>query len=445
MMMCSKNTMLIADDLDINRDVLKEMFKNEFDILEAEDGRECVELIEKYGKKIHILLLDIQMPVMTGLEVLEYRKGNPVFSEIPVIVITINDEIRDQMAAFQLGATDYITKPFIREIVIYRINNVLSSKKRVDEIVKEKENLQIKTELDLMTGLYNKVTAEHLISSILAKNNKINAMMIIDIDNFKQVNDFEGHLVGDHTIRIIADLISGHFRKSDIVGRVGGDEFIVFMVDIPSGNLARQKANDLARLLRYKPNITLPANVSISIGLIVTEEHTYEYEELFKKADQALYCAKRNGKGQYIEYGREMEEDYSEKGSMAALLFSRDKQICGSIKLINDEIRLIEVLSPDDVRYAGDQYAGDIRLLYIDISKEKDDGKGLIKQIMDISWLKDIPFFAICREGDMNQFSAAIQSGARDLITVPIDITFARRRTAKFFAGIPINTGRRNK
>lgn len=434
--MCEKGTMLIADDMDINRDVLKEMFKDDFNILEAENGLECIELVQKYGKQITILLLDIQMPLMTGLEVLECRRNDPVFLDIPVIVITINDEIRDQMAAFQLGTTDYITKPFIREIVIYRINNVLSSKRRVDEIVREKENLQIQSELDLMTGLYNKVTAERIISGLLAKNCRRNALMIIDIDNFKQVNDFEGHLVGDHTIRIIADLISGHFRKTDVVGRIGGDEFIVFMADIPTRELARQKANDLARLLRYKPNITLPANVSISIGIAITEKHPYTYEEVFCRADQALYFAKRNGKGQYIEYGREMDKKEAQSSSMAALLFSRDKSVCGSIRLICEDIRLIEVLSPEDVRYAGDQYAGDIRLVYIDISREADDGKGLLQRMSEIQWLREIPFFVICREGDMTQYAAAISCGAKDLITVPLDVTYAKRRITKFLSGI---------
>lgn len=436
MEMCEKNTMLIADDMDINRDVLKEMFKDNFNILEAENGQECLELVEKYGKEIKILLLDIQMPVMSGLEVLERRREDPVFLDIPVIVITINDEIRDQMAAFQLGTTDYITKPFIREIVIYRINNVLSSKKRVDEIVREKENLQVISELDLMTGLYNKVTAERIITGLLDDNHRQNAMMIIDIDNFKQVNDFEGHLVGDHTIRIIADLISSHFRKTDVVGRIGGDEFIVFMADIPDRKLARQKANDLARLLRYKPNITLPANVSISIGMAITEAHPYKYEELFNRADQALYCAKRNGKGQYVEYGSEMDQSYTKNESVAALLFSRNKSVCGSIRMVNEGIRLIEVLSPEDVRHAGDQYAGDIRLIYIDISKELDNGKSLIERMREIEWLKEIPFFVICREGDMMQYASAVQYGAKDLITVPVDITFAKRRISKFFAGI---------
>lgn len=434
--MCNKSTMLIVDDLDINRDVLKEMFKNEFNILEACDGGECLEFVKKYGNQISIVLLDIQMPVLTGLEVLEQRQNDSVFKEIPVIVITVNDEIRDQMAAFQLGTTDYITKPFIREIVIYRINNVLSSKKRVDEIVKEKENFQVKSELDLMTGLYNKVTAERIVSGVLANNYKKNAMMIIDIDNFKEVNDCEGHLVGDHTIRIIADLISSHFRKTDVVGRIGGDEFIVFMADIPNKELARQKANDLARLLRYKPNITLPANVSISIGLVITEECPYQYEDLFNKADKALYRAKRNGKGQYVEYGTEIEERDSLRENIATLLFSRNKSVCSSIKMVSEENRFIEVLSPEDVRFAGDKYAGDIRLIYLDISKEMDDGKGLIDRMQSIKWLREIPFFAICREGDMKQYAAAAECGARDIITAPIDIAFAKRRISKFFAEI---------
>lgn len=438
--MFNKNTMLIVDDLDINRDVLKEMFKDDFCILEAENGQECLELVKQYEKQINILLLDLQMPVMTGLEVLEQRKNNPVFMDIPVIVITINDEIRDQMSAFQLGATDYITKPFSREIVMYRIQNVLSSKKRVDEIVREKENLQVQSELDLMTGLYNKVTAERIITGLLANNKRLNAMMIIDIDNFKQVNDYEGHLVGDHTIRIIADLISGHFRKTDIVGRIGGDEFIVFMTDIPGKELAQQKANDLARLLRYKPNITLPANVSISIGLIITDRQPYQYDDLFDKADQALYVAKRNGKGQYIEYGNEAGAEHVFKDKFAALLFSRNKAICSSIKMLGEDIRLIEVIAPENVRYAPEQYAGDIRFLYVDISKEIDSGNSLLDRMLSIEWLRAIPFLAICKEGDMEQYATAISRGAKDIITVPIDIIYAKRRISKLIAKIQDDT-----
>lgn len=432
--MSDKNTMLIVDDLEINRDILKEMFQNDFCILLAENGQKCIELVQKYGKQINVLLLDIQMPVMSGYDVLKYRSKDPLFQEIPVIIITVNDEVQDQVEVFQLGATDYITKPFIREIVIHRINNVLSSKRRVEEIMREKESLQVRSELDLMTGLYNKVTAERLISSKLAHNKKRNALMVIDIDNFKQVNDYLGHLVGDHTIRIIADLISGHFRKTDVVGRIGGDEFVVFMEGLPSDDMARKKADSLAKMLRYKPNVTMPANVSVSIGLMITQPRPYLFDEVYKGADEALYRAKRNGRGRYEEYGRQDEERYSPKNEMAALIFSRNKEICGIVNIMNEDIDVIERLSPEDLSHNSELHFEHVCLIYLDISMEPDNGLSLIEQMQSIEWMKPIPFIAICREGDMGQYAAAIYSGAEDLIMAPIDITFARRRTMKFFS-----------
>lgn len=431
--MHNKDIMLIVDDLDINRDVLKEMFKDEFHIIEAEDGNECIEMVNKYGKQIEIILLDIQMPLMSGIEVLKYRNSDIVFSSIPVIVITVNDEINNQMMAFQLGATDYITKPFIREIVIYRINNVLSSKKRLDEILKEKESFQVKSELDLMTGLYNKFTVEKLISALMKNNDKLNALLVIDIDNFKFVNDYQGHQVGDHTIRIIADLISGHFRKTDIIGRIGGDEFVVFMVDLPSEDLARRKTDELAKLLRYKPNITLPANVSVSIGMSFTNRESCKYEEIFSKADEALYAAKKNGKGQYAEYGLNLKKTSLEPSHGVALLFSRNRDICGVVNMIIENIMLIEILFPGDILCVSKKYANDIRLLYIDISAESDDGEALLNQIKDIEWLKNVPIFAVCKEGNMKQYANALKANSTDIIPAPIDITFAKRRTFSFF------------
>lgn len=430
-MMSKKDIMLIADDLDINRDILKEMFKENFRILEAEDGQECIELVKEYGEQIKVVLLDILMPVMSGLEVLKYRSRDAEFSEIPVIIITVNDEIKNQMIAFQLGATDYITKPFIREIVIYRINNVLSSKRRVEEIVKEKEKFQVKAELDLMTGLYNKATVERLMQDRLAANDTWNALFVIDIDNFKQVNDSEGHLVGDHTIRIIADLISGHFRKTDLIGRIGGDEFAVFMIDLPSRDLARRKAEELIGLLRYKPNITIPANVTVSIGLAFTEKKPYSYQELFVKADKALYCAKKNGKGQYAEYGVEKSECFSGDEEVM-LLFSRNREICQIIEDVTENIKLEGVFSIEEFCCLKKKYEQGICLVYIDISEEKDNGKYILEQIKKEKSLKDLPFFAICAEGNIEQYKIAIEANAKDIIPVPINLNFIRRRIKAF-------------
>lgn len=435
--MYKKDIMLITDDLEINRDILKEMFKENFDIIEAENGKQCIELVKQYGSLIKIILLDIVMPVMTGIEVLKYRSENVIFSEIPVIIITITDELENQMTALHLGATDYITKPFTSDIVIHRINNVLSSKRRIEEIAKEKESLQVKSELDLMTNLYNKMTTQHLISSKLVHNDTLNALFVIDIDNFKQVNDLKGHLVGDHTIRIIADLISGHFRKKDVIGRIGGDEFAVFMTDLPCASLARQKAEKLTTMLRYKPNLTSPANVSISVGLALTDSEPCTYEELFSKADHALYCAKQNGKGQYAEYGLPTKKEIFHFPDGIALLLSDELTIYNTIDAILNNNLLVKTVSFHQIMnkqtLEQTMTIKNIKILYVDISLEKDNGRAALKKLQSCHYLSHIPVIVICREGNLIQYKNAIKANALDIIFNPIDIAFAKRRIISVF------------
>ncbi len=430
--MSEKRLMLISDDFKIDREMLREIFEDEFDILEANDGQECIELVKQYGSLISIVLLDIQMPRATGLDVLAYRNTDPVFRSIPVVVITINDDTKSQMEIFQLGATDYITKPFIQEIITYRVHNVLSTY-NVEEIVKERESLRVQSELDLMTELYNKVTSERLIGSLLANNTGLNALMIVDIDDFKYVNDTHGHLTGDRTICAIAELLTGYFRKTDIIGRIGGDEFIVFMISVPSKELAREKADRFANLLKYQPHIKLPVNVTVSIGLTISDPRPYTYEELFKQADQALYAAKRNGKGQYAEFGVEHLHQHLPHGFFIALLLSRSRETRSIISSISDHVRLLTISCPGEANYFKKEFASQIQLLYLDISGEKDNGNDIISQMQSIFWLRRVPFIAICQEGNMEQYATAIQKGAADIIPAPIDVIFAKRRSQSLY------------
>lgn len=430
--MNDKRLMVISDDLDIDREMLKEIFEGEFNILEAKNGQECIELVKQHGNRISIVLLDIQMPKATGLDVLEYRNTDPVFRGIPVIVITINDDTKSQMEVFHLGATDYITKPFIQEIITYRVHNVLSTY-NVEEIVRERESLRVQSELDLMTELYNKVTAERLIGSLLANNTGFNALMIVDIDNFKYVNDTYGHLTGDRTICAIAELLSGYFRKTDIIGRIGGDEFVVFMIGVPSKDLARQKADSFANLIKYQPNIKPHVNVTVSIGLSISDPRPYTYEELFKQADQALYQAKRNGKGQYAEFGMGIRRQQQPSELHVALLLSRDREIRSMINIISSDVRLLTISYPGEAEYFKREFSAQIQLLYLDISNEKDNGENLLEQIQTVFWLRNVPFIAICQEGNTGQYANALEKGAADIIPAPIDVVFARRRAEHLY------------
>lgn len=152
-----------------------------------------------------------------------------------------------------------------------------------------------------MTHLLNKATAEHAISHILLSTpEELHALFAIDIDNFKAVNDIFGHKMGDHTISVVAGILASHFSGSDIIGRIGGDEFVAFMRDIASRQAVYEKAQELLDAILDKEALSIPENVTISIGIAFTEPYETSYTTLFQKADTALGNSKKSGKTMFF-------------------------------------------------------------------------------------------------------------------------------------------------
>jgi|GEM_PF-2362460 diguanylate cyclase (GGDEF) domain len=168
-----------------------------------------------------------------------------------------------------------------------------------EAISKEQAMLRESIRKDPMTGVYNKVTAEALIQQILENqhSNTLHALMIIDIDNFKQVNDERGHLIGDQMLIKIADIVERNFRKQDIIARVGGDEFIVFMQSAGSYEMIAQKAESVCDI--FRDNLD---RVTCSVGISVTNSNDSNYRKMFKEADAALYDAKSRGRNMHVFY-----------------------------------------------------------------------------------------------------------------------------------------------
>ncbi|MCI2063094.1 MAG: diguanylate cyclase [Eubacteriaceae bacterium] len=168
-----------------------------------------------------------------------------------------------------------------------------------EEISKEQAMLRESIRKDPMTGVYNKVTAEALIQQILENqhSNTLHALMIIDIDNFKKVNDERGHLIGDQMLIKIAEIIERNFRKQDIVARVGGDEFIIFMQSAGSIDMIAQKAESVCDI--FRDNLD---RVTCSVGIAVTDTDDSNYRKIFKEADAALYDAKSRGRNMHVFY-----------------------------------------------------------------------------------------------------------------------------------------------
>ena len=188
--------------------------------------------------------------------------------------------------------------------IIGRISNI-------DKQKRETEHLLIKTTLDPLTSLNNKIATQTAIDDFLCckDENSLSAMLAIDIDNFKCINDQWGHLFGDTVLTDIAILMKKLFREDDIIGRFGGDEFIVFLKDISSETFAANISEELLNLFNKTYSVGGVAhNFSASIGISFYSEHGETFSQLYEKADKALYHSKKNGKNQYCVFSDAMQE-----------------------------------------------------------------------------------------------------------------------------------------
>lgn len=176
-------------------------------------------------------------------------------------------------------------------------------RQNIDEEKCQEKHLLDKMEKDSLTGLYNKISTQEHIKNVLRKNKSYYfAFFILDIDNFKNVNDTFGHAVGDMVIIDFAQRLKKQFPSEDIVGRIGGDEFAVFL-SVPSKEWVEQKVEDLSKVLHYDfVNDSKKCIISSSIGVSIAPEAGNSFDTLYKKADKALYRTKKAGKDGYTIY-----------------------------------------------------------------------------------------------------------------------------------------------
>lgn len=191
---------------------------------------------------------------------------------------------------------DIATDDIIGTVYIKNIND-----QKVSELV-----LQSKAERDALTGLYDRISTEERIAYTLQQplaKEKMHAFLILDIDRFKEINDTYGHTVGDVVLRQIAAIMNTQFRKTDVVGRLGGDEFVTFLAGVDSKELIASKAQDFCEAVRkLKVEGEAGTHISMSIGIAVAPAQGSTFQELYSKADKALYTAKENGRDNYVFY-----------------------------------------------------------------------------------------------------------------------------------------------
>ena len=290
-------TILIIDDVPTNVQILAEALSPLYRIKVASSGANALEIAQR---KPHpdIILLDVMMPEMDGFEVCRRLKSNNETSNIPVIFVTAKNTESDEELGLNLGAVDYITKPFSIPITKARIRNHLRLKHQTDLL----ESMSM---IDALTQIPNRRNFDTTFLSEwkqAARNNSTLAVIIIDIDYFKQYNDHYGHGAGDVCLQMVASALSKDIiRPGDMVARYGGEEFIVILPGTTEeealivAERLRTSVENLAIQHEYSKTASV---ITISAGITSQRnlgDNTIP-QNLIDSADKALYIAKENGR-----------------------------------------------------------------------------------------------------------------------------------------------------
>ena len=264
-------------------------------------GRNLLKFIERHTPDL--ILLDILMPEMDGFETyhaLRRYEEQTGRSNIPVIFLTGEDDTEIERRGLKAGASDFIHKPFDRDILTSRIRNTIMNHKTI-------ESLEEEATVDKLTGFLNKSSGSGRIAHLCKESS--GAFLIMDLDSFKLVNDLFGHDMGDRVLQVFADIVRHNTRETDVISRIGGDEFLAFFDGVAEesevASLTRRLNSQLlaeaARLMGNDNGIPL----GISIGAVTVPEYGRNYDTLFGQADTALYSVKQNGKHGYAFYRRD--------------------------------------------------------------------------------------------------------------------------------------------
>lgn len=319
---------LIVDDASFMRKATSSILSEKYVTVCASSGAEAIELYDK--ERPDLILSDLIMPEMTGLE-LQSRLTEQYGERIHFMFMTADEHEESESVGLEAGALDYIRKPFKPEVLLRRVDNIM---RHIDSL-KQIQGLKAVAETDPMTGLLNKAFVTKALTELCPK--KIGTLMMVDLDSFKLVNDLYGHDMGDKVLIRFAEILRSVTRSSDIVGRMGGDEFIVFCRDIRDEALIAEKSrviNDsifasAKEFMGEDMNIPLGA----SIGAVAVPDEGTDFTGLYKKADKALYSVKQNGKHGYALFHERASTaaaaEESPAGSLAAarkILEERNRQ-----------------------------------------------------------------------------------------------------------------------
>ncbi|MBL8793968.1 MAG: diguanylate cyclase [Planctomycetia bacterium] len=315
-----QSRVLVVDDNGMNRLLLgQHVTQLGHQPLGVENGRKALDLLQ--GERFDLVLLDVMMPEMDGHAVLHHIKGTAELREIPVIMISGLDEIETAARCIEAGAEDYLVRPFDPVLLRARVTATLE-KKQLRDLEKQylEELLRLKQELaernsaleeanrkleqaaftDVLTGLPNRRFALEHLMHFWATSGRYGhplSCLLLDVDHFKKINDTWGHDRGDLVLAQLAGVLRETLRVSDIVCRLGGEEFIVLcpLTDLSDAQRCGERLRAAIEAFAFR-GAGFEQRVTVSIGVATRTLAMDHPDELLKAADRAVYAAKESGR-----------------------------------------------------------------------------------------------------------------------------------------------------
>lgn len=299
---------VLADDDPSIRLMVRHVLESEdYDIVEAADGLEAIKAIEKHHPAL--VLLDAVMPGLNGFATCQQIKDRG-YTDIPVMMITGLDDDASVERAYDVGAIEYITKPIKWAVLKHRVRAVVA------KVIAERK-VEMLAYRDSLTNLPNRLLFVDRLEQALVRAERHResvALLSIDIDDFKLVNDSFGHAAGDKLIQAVGKLLARSLRRADTVARLGGDEFAIIVDNIEGPEDAISIADNLTTILEH--NVRLDDQetfTSASVGIAVFPDDGMDARTLMKNADTALFRAKENGRHCFQFYKPEMSVSAMER------------------------------------------------------------------------------------------------------------------------------------
>jgi diguanylate cyclase (GGDEF)-like protein len=269
-----------------------------FQVFNAEDGLSALHKLDIVT--VDLIICDVMMPEMDGFALRERINEDPVIREIPFIFLTAKTTAEDQIHGLGMGVDEYVTKPFDPEVLLARVHAVL----------RRHENFARVARLDPLTKLLNRQTLQREIERELARIKRYPAVatfVFLDIDEFKHVNDEFGHAAGDHALGHLASALTKDIRTVDIVGRFGGEEFILYFPETPE-EIGLRIIERMHATFNYLSESEGSGPLTFSAGLVEAPRDGSDFQTLCARADAAMYRAKKQGKAKVLVWKADMTE-----------------------------------------------------------------------------------------------------------------------------------------